>query len=404
LRYEWWNQEKVASSGVIELDNAISASAEVGKVDVATVGQMLKEHNIDTSKFGKETYKTLEQFAAEVHSGAAMLMLDAAEHKKLVRVVDVVLLRITYGNMFLTEIEERFVDGRERKALNRLPGTKKESHENTKRTTERILKDFLNLNTSLVKFMFDQKEVFEHEEESISYPNVRTVYRREIIEGELVVKDEATLKQFGLSDSLKFNHANTKGDVKVFKWMTEQECKNLDIKLRQDGGDEISGLVQAPIGYSQEELTVFLKSNGVDPKDFGKDNSKTLKEFSNELIKGEASLMVNSNNQLIRVVEIVVLYINKQGTTDILVEFEEHLADGTKRKTTRLPGAKRRPDENQFVTAQRVLKRQLKMDENCVNLNAVDVKIAEEQKKSPSYANMITLYRKRIISAELLAL
>merc|ERR1712183_599675 len=113
-------------------------------------------------------------------------------------------------------------------------------------------------------------------------------------------------------------------------------------------------------------------------------------------------LMVGPDGKVVRTVDLVVLVLKKQAVGDILVEVSERLTDGTTNTLKQLPGSKLRPDENQFVAAQRVLKRQLKMDENFVTFDPADVKVVEEQKDSNSYPGFSTLYRKRIISAELL--
>merc|ERR1719163_2283007 len=97
------------------------------------------------------------------------------------------------------------------------------------------------------------------------------------------------------------------------------------------------------------------------------------------------------------------MLLKKEGQDAYLVEASlAHGNQGGQKETlNRLPGTKRRPDENQFVTAQRVLKRQLKMDENFASIKQDDVKVLEDDQQSLSYPGMKTLYRKRIISAEL---
>eukprot|EP00929_Paragymnodinium_shiwhaense_P111609 TRINITY_DN7992_c0_g1_i2.p1 TRINITY_DN7992_c0_g1~~TRINITY_DN7992_c0_g1_i2.p1 ORF type:complete len:782 (-),score=239.19 TRINITY_DN7992_c0_g1_i2:130-2475(-) len=412
-RYEWWNPDKFATEKIIDLDNAIPLGADVGKVDVTTVNKMLSDHGIDTSRFGKGDAKTMEQFANEVHAGAAILMLDAQHHKKLVRVVDVVLLRITdsgsgANKRYLTEFAETFADGRNRDNLARLPGTKKEPHENTKKTVDRIIQQIIGVDPLAISVSIKDKEVFEEEEDSRSFPGVTTVYRKEIVEGTVVSKDATVLQKMGLNTTApsdKFSHADSSRNTKTFKWLTEANCAKQKIKLKAPAeGEEVSGLIQAPCGYTEEQLYKFLEENKVDPTAFGQKNTKTLKEFSNELLKGEASLMVDTDGKVVRTADIVVLILKKQGVGDILVEAKETYADGQTSELKRVPGTKRRPDENHFVTAQRLLKRQLKMDENCVSLNSAEVKVIEEKKDSPSYPGISTLYRKRVITAELLRL
>lgn len=369
---------------------------------------MLREHNIDVTQFGKGKAKTLDQFAAEVHAGSASLLLDAAKHKKLVRVVDVVLLRISFDKgqkAYLTEFAETFKDGRTRDGLNRLPGTKKEAHENTTNTADRFVKDALGIDSSKIAFDHANKEIFEEEEESRSYPGVTTIYRKEIVDGKFVTTDQALLKEKGASGEPggTFTFKDHLENTKVFKWLTEQDLLKNGISYKAPAGrDHVSGLVQAPIGLNEDELVKFLQENNVDPKQFGQNNSKSLKDFSNELLKGESSLMLQSDGKVLRVVDIVLLMLKKEGCDDVLIEASEKFPDGRSSTLNRLPGSKRRPDENHFVTAQRVLKRQLKMDENVVNLNSSDVKVVEAMQESHSYPGLSSMYRKRIISATLL--
>ncbi|CAK0890323.1 unnamed protein product, partial [Prorocentrum cordatum] len=129
---------------------------------------MLRDHKIDTSAFGKGKAKTLPQLAAEVDGGAALLMLDATEHKKLVRVCDVVVLKLKSdgGERILIETEEEFCDGR-RRATNWLPGATKEPYENTRQVAERILKEFLKLDPKGVELDLRGVERVEEENESI---------------------------------------------------------------------------------------------------------------------------------------------------------------------------------------------------------------------------------------------
>jgi serine/threonine protein kinase len=404
LRYEWWNDAKMKEFKVLDLDATVAYSDECGKVDEKTVGKMLRDHNIDTEKFGTGEAKTLSQFAQEVHHGSATLMLDATSHKKLVRVVDVVLLKISCDGKTLVESEEKFADGRTRGELNRLPGTKKEPHENTKKTAERIMKDQLGFVPTEVNFDFGDKEVFEEEEESRSYPGVMTVYRKEIVKGDLSSSDSGTKEKFAATGGNNtFSHTDSTRNTKGYRWFTGKELAQKNVKLGQPGQTELSGLVQAPIGYSEDELLSFLTEHKINVTAFGQNHAKTLKEFSTELIKGESSLMVQPNGQVVRVVDVVLLYLSKQGTKDILVETQEKFGADDIKALNRLPGTKRRPDENHFVTAQRVLKRQLKMDENCANIQKEDVKVIEELKDSSSFPGLQSLYRKRIIKAELLA-
>jgi hypothetical protein len=402
LRYEWWSQSKVDESKILNTDGA-KASQEGKSNQTQVVGDQLRSHGIDTNKFGQGSAKSLEQLAAEVQSGAAVLMLDATTHKKLVRVVDVVLLRICAPktkDKFLVETGEKFSDGRERNIC-RLPGTKKEPHLNTKQMAEKIVAELLNMGDGKVTFDYNLKEVFEEQEESPSYPGVVTVYRKEIVEGTLVVGGDDYIGKTpkGPKD---WNRQDKTGNTKYFAWMKDKDCIKNGVKYKApEEGEDVSGLVQAPIGLDEEQLTAFFSKNRVDTEKFGKNNAKTLKDISGELIKGESALMVETDGSVLRVVDVVVIKLIHSVTNSILVQTEQKYPNGETVSLKRLPGAKRRPDENQFLTARRILKRQLKVEENHVSLDAANVLVVEEDKDSLAYPGLRTIYRKRIITATL---
>lgn len=330
-------------------------------------------------------------------------MLDASEFKKLVRVTDVVLLRIYNASSkakVLIETAEQFPDGRKR-AIARLPGTKKEPHESSKETAERILKDLMKMGDCKVSFDYDEKEVFEEEMESPSYPGVKTVYRKEIIEGYVVATDNDVLSKVGLPGGGSFSAEDSKKNTKTFSWMTDKQATKAGAKLTASGSEAVSGLVAAPIGLNEEDLTKYLSSHKVEVAAFGQNHAKTIKEFSTELIKGESSIMEGADGKVIRVVDLIIMNIVNPSTGDVLVQTEQTFGDGTKNTLNRLPGAKRRPDENQFLTARRLLRKQLKIDENNCILDAKNVQYYEEGKNSQAYPGVNTIYRKRLIRADL---
>lgn len=66
------------------------------------------------------------------------------------RVVDIVVLKFRPedGSRLLVEFKEQFPDGRDRETW-RLPGTKKEPHENARQTSERILREMMNIDPKM---------------------------------------------------------------------------------------------------------------------------------------------------------------------------------------------------------------------------------------------------------------
>merc|ERR1711920_1123474 len=130
--------EKIQQQKLIDAEVKVVSASENNDVEAKTTAiiKTLEEHNIKTDDFGKGESKTLKEFGAEVLGGASRLMLDAASYKNIVRVVDVVLLRIftdidtgSSGRRILIQTCERYPDGRSRSS-NQLPGSKKEPHEN----------------------------------------------------------------------------------------------------------------------------------------------------------------------------------------------------------------------------------------------------------------------------------
>jgi len=395
LRYEWWSESKVNDNQVLSLEGAKAVNvneANNEKANVHTLELQLRSHGINTDGFGKGEAKRLDQLAAEIHAGSSSLLLDASQVKKLTRVVDVVLLRINApGNKqkIFVETGEKYADGRKRN-ITRLPGTKKEPHMNSKQMADRIVAEMLDVGDAKVNFDFTTKEVFEELEDSPSYPGVQTVYRKEIIAGEL------TKPNVGMQRVDKNNL------TKYFEWMSTTDCDKKDVRYKAPAdGDEVSGLVQAPIGMDEEALRTYLTKNNVDISKFGIGQAKTLKDISSELMKGESQLMLEQDGKLIRVVDVVVIKLVHNVSKSILVQTEQILPTGEKTMLKRLPGAKRRPDENQFLTARRILKRQLKIEENHVTLDAQNVQVVEEIKESMAYPGLRTTYRKRIITATL---
>mmetsp|Transcript_14686 Transcript_14686/g.37679 ORF Transcript_14686/g.37679 Transcript_14686/m.37679 type:complete len:781 (-) Transcript_14686:351-2693(-) len=404
LTYEWWDGAKAKSTGLLEPEGRVKPAShfEAGQEgnDLKMFSRMLEEHNIDVTQFGRGQAKKLEGLAAEVLFGAARLMLDATSHKKLVRVADVVVLRLRSPGQprLLIEVEEMLPDGRKRETC-RLPGTKKEPHENTRQTAERILQEMLGISVSSAKFDLNNIERFEEEMESPSYPGVRTVYRKEIVEGVISTTDRALLQKIGLPNFAEWNAADRAGNTKFFQWMSDKTAEAKKVKLKAEASEAVSTLVRAPIGFNEEMLRTHLKSLGVDPERFGKDGAKSIKEFSAELIRGESALM-QVGGQLQRVVDVVLMVVRNTATGEILVQTEQVDSHGHKTRLDRLPGAKCRPDENQFLSARRILRRQLELDENQVRLDR-DVTFIEEEKPSSAYPGLKTVYWKRMIRAEL---
>jgi hypothetical protein len=429
ILYEWWTEEHVDHDVLGSIPDGGTATKledskpmdedKTEKAAIALLKKQLEDHDIDTTPFGKGEAKTLEKLSEEVQSGTTVLMLDATKHKTLVRVVDVVAVRICVpgkpysvlrdsscccrdskdsdepgtADRYLVETHEVFGDGRTASRLKRLPASKKFPYENTKQTAERVAKE-IDLGAHEVVFEFEKTEIFQHEEDSPSYPGVDTVYRMEIVEAKMVSTSAST--------SDEFTRKEKNGNTMTYKWMESTECAKEKIRLHKDDDeDNISALVQAPVGMNEDDLKIYLTEHKVDLSQFGKGKAKTLKDISDELTKGESSLMVDSDGSIIRYVDVVLLKLKNAKNNKILIQTERVYEDGSKQSLKRLPATDKRPDENLFFSAKHIVTRKLHVSDNHVAFSTTDVHCVEEEKQSLAYPGLRTVYRKRIVNAML---
>ncbi|CAJ1348104.1 unnamed protein product, partial [Effrenium voratum] len=203
----------------------------------------------------------------------------------------------------------------------------------------------------------------------------------------------------GLPGLSQWHATDAQGNTKFFMWLTDTEAEAKKVKLKVHGS-HISTLVRAPIGLDEEALREYLKTNGIDINQFGQNGTKSLKEFSSELIKGETRLL-QVDGEILVITEVVMLILTNSANKETLIQVGQVWPDGKTSTQARIPGAKRRPDENQFLCARRILKRQLEIDENAVRISQ-DVGYLEEDRSSKSYPGLKTVYRKRVIKGEVI--
>jgi hypothetical protein len=279
-----------------------------------------------------------------------------------------------------------------------LPQSMKLPQENALQAAERLAKDMLGMGDCQIKWQFDV-QAFEETMDSPKYPGIKTVFRKEIICGEVTTTNSKILQQIGVTTSQSFSHADGKMS-RSFKWLTEQQCAG-KIAIAKPATTDFSALVAPPIGLEEEELQDFLTKNKIDTSKWGEAPYKSLDEFSEELVKGESTLEKQANGRVARVVDIVVLQLVRQETGDILVEAAETFKDQTQ-QLNRLPAVKRRSDEHMFMTARRMITKYLKLDDNRVTIDEQDVKIITEEQESKSYHGLATIFHKRYMKGTLL--
>jgi len=401
-RLSWMGLAEANNAGVpflgsdFEEDGRTCKSSPSSSPKLRGVRQILADHGIDTAMFGQGSSRSLEDLAAEVQSGASRLMLDATAHRALVRVVDLVLLHISAGTgahkLVLVQQGETFPDGRQHCQLSRLPGGKRQPHENLKMVVGRIMSSVLGMSRRCTTFDYGGAEVFEKAEDSVSFPGVRTVYRTELVYGHMDEDQDDDLLP-DLDVVAKFSCQDELGQTRSFSWLSQVQCLEANVALSVPQTEqEFSSLVQVPVGLDDVALREVLESSGVALSAFA------LDRLSAELVKGESALRRQPDGgRLLRVVNLVLLKLTKTGTNEVLVDCFEESVDGVVVERNCLPGGKQRPDENHFLAAQRILQNKLGIDQNCVSLDSKCVCLVEEHADSPSYPGLLTLYRRRII-------
>eukprot|EP00930_Biecheleria_cincta_P026768 TRINITY_DN18824_c1_g1_i1.p1 TRINITY_DN18824_c1_g1~~TRINITY_DN18824_c1_g1_i1.p1 ORF type:complete len:1109 (-),score=202.24 TRINITY_DN18824_c1_g1_i1:36-2894(-) len=402
--FAWWDEAKAESSGLLHFKNAKPVTnvetEEDAESSLDNVRLMLENHNIKTERFGRNT-KSLRKLMAEIQNGESSLMLDATKHKCVVRLVEVTLVRlvaIVKGERhILLQVAKEGEDGSSKPGNgNQLPGKKKKPYESGRNVVERILRDRLKLDDfrSSIEMNFDSREYFEEEDESVSYPGLRTVYRKEIFEGLVTSADKQFVKQLAKPETRSsgswFAGFSSGSKTRSYGWFSEAGCEALSATVRAAFGEaeHVSALVNAPVGYTYDELVKVLQDAHFDISRFGQGTTKSLQEFSDEMRAGKSALVRRQDGTLIREVDLVVLKLSRSDGS-ILVE----------QPGGRLPAVKRRVDENQFAAARRLLRRDLRMEDNFVNISPSDVTLVEEETISSAYECLTTLYRKRIVSA-----
>jgi len=136
-----------------------------------------------TSESSGAKTKTLEEFADELSVGESSL---AREGSKLLRVVDVVLLKLTRekDKKVLIQASEQPLGGK-LSEVKKLPGRKKGSSENDFQVAFSVLERTLKIDPEFVNLNEKKIQIIEEKKDSPSYPGMQTLYRKRIIFGDL---------------------------------------------------------------------------------------------------------------------------------------------------------------------------------------------------------------------------
>jgi len=384
-----------------------------------TVKTLLTKYKIDVSLYGQGAAKSLAKLAEDIKSGACRFMLDTTCRGKLVRVVDVVLLRVRYSNSgakdkkgsgkILVQRKEKTSDGQEFESLG-LPGTKLRPSEDKKEAVWRIMNTIIRMQDCDVEFNHGEGEIVQETEESKSYPGLQTIYRKHIVEGLVREGKGDILRKFGLPQGEDFTSVGDKQETRFWSWWTDEHCKQVGLAVEgQMEKATFQGFANVPIPLTEEMLQSLFTKYGVDVHNFGRNNAKTLLDIARELTYGEVSL-IEAKGKILRCADVVLLRLTdssgKEGPCKTLIEAKNYWKDveGAVKRTRdskRLPGLKRRAGENVFDAVERLLISTLRLDVHAIRIGDEKPVLIEEESVSPYYPGMTTRYRKYIVSASL---
>eukprot|EP00746_Dinoflagellata_sp_MGD_P038489 gnl/MRDRNA2_/MRDRNA2_192579_c0_seq1.p1 gnl/MRDRNA2_/MRDRNA2_192579_c0~~gnl/MRDRNA2_/MRDRNA2_192579_c0_seq1.p1 ORF type:complete len:415 (+),score=68.45 gnl/MRDRNA2_/MRDRNA2_192579_c0_seq1:169-1245(+) len=322
------------------------------------------------------------------------------EEGHLFRVAHIVVVRLHSGSRkVLVETKQTFDDGRTR-SRNVLPGMLRRPHEDCRATAKRVLSDELNIPpevvASVVEFEICEEEHLDEEHESTSYPGIRSIYQKHFIDCFFETHDKKIKGLIGLPSHSDFNTKKEKVQLE-WSWWTLEECKRKKVVVqgeKPEYASEKSPFARQEGTWTEQVLVDLLKSKNIPIDQYGKGEAKSIKEFLEELEQG-LSYIMRSRDRILRVVDLVTVRIHAQDGS-LLVETQENFQDGRNRKRNILPGRKRRPTEDAWQTAKRIL---FEVNLDPSNIDIVLGNETWDEKESSTYPNIKTVYRKHVMDA-----
>ena len=134
-------------------------------------------------------------------------------------------------------------------------------------------------------------------------------------------------------------------------------------------------------------LQAWLETQGVDTTHWGQADAKTIADLWSELQHGESTLYADPPLRRVKVVEVTV----RQGT-QLLIEREQHLADGRVRLRNRPPSEKMHPGEEPMDAARRCLIEELALSGTAITFPPQEITARTVRDESGSYPNLVSEY------------
>jgi len=135
------------------------------------------------------------------------------------------------------------------------------------------------------------------------------------------------------------------------------------------------------------ELQAWLQTQSIDTTNWDHADAKSVADLLTELQHGESTLHSDPPLRRVRVVEVLIRNANK-----ILIEQEQHFADGRVRLRNRPPSEKMHPDETPLAAAQRCLSEELALSADAITFPPQQIPVRTVCDESGSYPNLTSEY------------
>lgn len=147
----------------------------------------------------------------------------------------------------------------------------------------------------------------------------------------------------------------------------------------------------------------LLEAGGVMTGNWGRCQAKTVEDLFQEIKDGESVLRIEAARggvRLVRVLRVVQMSITQTRTLKTLREVEQILPDGRSRKRNQLPGGKIGVYEKPADALARELEEELTLEPN-EYISTPPTSPMFEERVSPSYPGLVTLYETYLFSVSL---
>lgn len=202
VNFEWWDLAKCKSKGVpgVPVRTDIKPNVDVegfqqlqsNTWNEGSLKNLLERHKIDTDLFGDGDARTLAQLATEVNSGETTLYEKPGKHGELRRYLEILIVRIKNASgAYLIETAHTFGQGLKR-SRNLFPATKLRPYEDKIWAVRRLLSE-LDIPFANARTCFGQMR--KETTSSPSYPNIVTIYLKQVVEVQLDEIDLSTLQE-----------------------------------------------------------------------------------------------------------------------------------------------------------------------------------------------------------------